>query len=358
MKHRMLSGLILAGLLMGALVLVACDDGDGTDAGTATASATSTATDTPTETATGTAAATETAASAEFPVTVETAHGEVTIPAQPERIVVLSLDYLEALLAIGVEPIAAPNNYPFGPWVTDRIDVTNEAIFAFPAPTGGEVPVEAIAALQPDLIVGSIYAINADTFPLLSAVAPTVTHDDIAGDSVAGAWEDLTRQLGRAVGHPDEAEAAIGNVLTLLEETRASHTSIEGKTAVIAALSPNGIAATLGDRHSGIRMLSALGLGQADFGASGEEYAGGRLSLSMEQMDLLDRVDLLIMGAFSSDLRDELHASPLYQSLQVVQDERILDIDLTGTYAFNTPTALNIPYLVELLQPYLDKIGG
>lgn len=354
MKFKTLSRLITTGFLMGALLLAACDDG----AGASTATPSPTATNTATETATGAATETPATEPAAFPVAVETAYGEVVVPEQPERVVVLSLDYLEALLAIGVEPVAAPSGYPFGPWVTEQIDVTDTSIFAFPAPSGGEVPIEQIAALQPDLIVGSIYSITADTFPLLSAIAPTVTHDDVAGDSVAGAWEDLTRQLGKALGREDDAEAVISDVLTLLEETRTSHAGLDGKTAVIAALSPNGIAATLGDRHSGIRMIRALGLEQADLGASGEEYAGGRLSLSTEQMALLDRADLLIMGAFSSDLRDELHASPLYQSLQVVQEERILDVDLTETYSFNTPTALNIPHLVEMLKPYLDKIGG
>jgi len=290
-----------------------------------------------------------------FPVTVQTAYGEVTIPKQPERVVVLSLDYLEALVGLGLKPVAAPTGYPFGSWLTGKIDVKDTSVFSFPNP-GREPPIELIASMRPDLIVGGVYTVTEDTVGLLSNIAPTVSHDDIAGSSRAGAWESLTRQLGAATGRNAEADALIAKAFASIDDVKKANPNIEGKKVIFAGISPNGIAATIGDRHSGMRLLKALGFDQVDLGVSASEYAGGRASLSLEQLNVFDKADFVILGAFTNELRDAIKVNPLYTSLEVVKSGRVYEIDLEGTYAFNTPTALNIPPILEGMKPALAKV--
>lgn len=291
-----------------------------------------------------------------FPVVVQTAYGEVTIPNRPERVVTLSLDYLEALLSLGFKPVGAPTGYPFGSWVTNAIDVRDTSVFSFPVPSAGNVPIEQIASMRPDLIVGGIYSIPEETSALLSKIAPTVTHDDLAKDSRAGAWESLTLQLGKALGRTTEAERAVAAAFGAIDDVKKSNPNLAGKKVIFGGISPNGIALTIGDRHSGMRMLQAIGLEQADIGATAEDYGGGRLALSIERINVLDNADIVILGAFTDELLVNVKANPLYASLDVVKSGRVHELNLSDLYAFNTPTALNVPALIEGLKPFLAKV--
>ena len=114
----------------------------------------------------------------------------------------------------------------------------------------------------------------------------------------------------------------------------------------------------MNDDHSGLRFLSALGLGVADLTGEGATVAGGRAELSLENLDLLDRADLVVMGTFGDDLQEDLESQSLYQSLDAVQEGRVVVLDPALTTALNTPTPLNIPPLLEELGPVLDRLSA
>src|SRR5919202_3414388 len=87
-----------------------------------------------------------------FPVTVETAFGDVEIPAEPQRVVALGWSDAETALALGVQPVGASDWLAFGgegvgPWAQGRYDEAPEVIATL------EPSLEAVAALQPDLIL-------------------------------------------------------------------------------------------------------------------------------------------------------------------------------------------------------------
>lgn len=292
-----------------------------------------------------------------FHVTVPTPYGDVELTERPERIVVLSLDYLEATLALGLTPVGAPTGVPLGDWVTDRIDTTDTELFAFSSPSNGEVPVETIAALDPDLILGSVYAVTQENFDQLSKIAPTLTRADDADETVAGAWEDITRQVGAATGTSDKADQVIAEVHQKITEAKAAAPSSLGKKVIFAGVAAQGIAVTQGDAHSGMRLLQALGLEQTDVGSGEEGYGGGRVMLSIEQIGQLDEADLLIIGAIDPAAAEQLFKNELYTSLGIVKDDHVLVLDALGTWSFNTPTALNVPYLIEQLQPLMEGAG-
>jgi iron complex transport system substrate-binding protein len=251
--------------------------------------------------------------------------------------------------------VGAPDGVPYGPWLDGQVERDDPDI-EFAGLLNGQLPFEAIKRIDPDLIVGSTYAVTENDYDILSAIAPTISHDDVARDTTAGAWEPITRQVGAALGEKAEADRLIAERLGELEQLAARHAGIAGKKVVIAGYTPQMIYATLGSSHSGIRLLESLGLEQADLGASGDAYAGGRVELSHERLDLLDNADLLIIGGFSASDRDAMHDDRLFQALDVVADDRTLDIDTTGVTAFNTPTVSNIPFLIRQLEPYLARL--
>ena len=90
-----------------------------------------------------------------FPVSIEHTFGETTIEEQPERVVVLGWSAQDTVYALGLEPVGMPS-YPFGggddgvlPWNDEYYDPEVTTLLD----TADGPPLEAIAALEPDVIL-------------------------------------------------------------------------------------------------------------------------------------------------------------------------------------------------------------
>ncbi|MDQ0819561.1 iron complex transport system substrate-binding protein [Arthrobacter sp. V4I6] len=110
------------------------------------------------------------AAPGEFPRVIKHANGETKLEKKPSRVVVLDTGELDDVLSLGITPVGIPttdgkNSIPS--YLADKVK---------DAATVGTIQslnLEAIAALKPDLILGS--QLRADKlYPQLSAIAPTV----------------------------------------------------------------------------------------------------------------------------------------------------------------------------------------
>src|SRR5574339_224502 len=84
--------------------------------------------------------------------TIEHAMGTETLEKTPERIVILTNEGTEALLALGVKPVGAVQSWTGDPWYEHIADQMKDVEVVG---LESQVNVEAIAALQPDLIIGN-----------------------------------------------------------------------------------------------------------------------------------------------------------------------------------------------------------
>src|SRR5690606_14608114 len=105
---------------------------------------------------------------------VDTPLGEVEVPTDPQRIVVLWGATLSSVVQLGFEPVAAfgveGDNSNLAPYVPDDYPLDTLEIVAAPR----EVNFEAVAAVDPDLILGGDVPHLVDSYDNLSAIAPTV----------------------------------------------------------------------------------------------------------------------------------------------------------------------------------------
>ncbi len=111
-----------------------------------------------------------TAKAGEFPRTLTHALGETTIKTKPKRVVVLDSGELDHVLALGIKPVglaSADANGGLPSYLEDKIGGA-EVIG-----THSEINLEALAALKPDLILGSKLRL-AKLYDQLSSIAPTV----------------------------------------------------------------------------------------------------------------------------------------------------------------------------------------
>jgi iron complex transport system substrate-binding protein len=110
--------------------------------------------------------------------TVEHSMGSTTIKGTPERVVILTNEGTEALLAMGVTPVGAVQSFTGDPWYDHIADQLKDTQVVG---VESEVNVEAIAALKPDLIIGNKMR-QEKIYDQLNAIAPTVFAETLRGD--------------------------------------------------------------------------------------------------------------------------------------------------------------------------------
>jgi len=110
--------------------------------------------------------------------TVEHSMGSTTIKGTPKRVVILTNEGTEALLAMGVTPVGAVQSFTGDPWYEHIADQLKDTQVVG---VESEVNVEAIAALKPDLIIGNKMR-QEKIYDQLNAIAPTVFAETLRGD--------------------------------------------------------------------------------------------------------------------------------------------------------------------------------
>ncbi|CAN5498981.1 hypothetical protein BH23CHL2_BH23CHL2_27340 [soil metagenome] len=127
--------------------------------------------------------------------TVEHAMGTTEVPANPERVVVLDMGEMDMALALGVQPVGAALYTP----EQDFADYLQGDIGEYTrVGTVGEPDLEAILALDPDLIISNKLR-HEVVYDELSKIAPTVFAESLGAD-----WKATFETVARALGKEDE----------------------------------------------------------------------------------------------------------------------------------------------------------
>ncbi|WP_163807398.1 iron-siderophore ABC transporter substrate-binding protein [Mycolicibacterium anyangense] len=130
------------------------------------------------------------------PPPVRHAAGETAVVADPQRIVVLAGDELDALCALGLQSRIVAAALPDG--ATGQPSYLGTVIHNVPGAGTRTAPdFAAIAAAKPDLILGSA-GLTPQAYPQLAAIAPTVFTD-----APGARWQDNLRTVGAATGRND-----------------------------------------------------------------------------------------------------------------------------------------------------------
>jgi len=191
-----------------------------------------------------------------FPVTVSTAFGDVTIDEEPVRVVALGWGDAETALALGVQPVGASDWLGFGgegvgPWAEGRYDEAPEIIETL------EPSYEAIAALQPDLILDTKSPATQERYDSLEAIAPTISQPEGAEAYLTSSAQQL-EMIGQALGRSEEAAALQDEVDQAFADAAAAHPEFAGRSVVVGSRYSEGYGAYVeGDTR--VDFMTALG---------------------------------------------------------------------------------------------------
>ncbi len=157
---------------------------------------------------------------------VRHAAGTTLVRDDPQRIVVLSGDELDALCALGLQSRIVAAALPDGS--TSQPSYLGTVVHDVPGVgTRGSPDLEGIRAATPDLILGS-EALTPGAFGSLSEIAPTV----FTGAPGAG-WQENLRTVGAATGRLDAANAQIEGFRQAADKTGADNDATHFQASVV-----------------------------------------------------------------------------------------------------------------------------
>ncbi|MDP7736048.1 iron-siderophore ABC transporter substrate-binding protein [Mycobacterium paragordonae] len=152
--------------------------------------------------------------------------GETKVPADPQRIVVLSGDQLDSLCALGLQSRVVAAALADGS--SAQPSYLGKAIHDAPGAGPRNAPdLQAIAAAHPDLILGSV-ALTPTLYPQLAAIAPTVFTA-----APGAAWEDNLRGVGAATARGAAADALINGFRQRATDIGAKHDAPHFQVSVV-----------------------------------------------------------------------------------------------------------------------------
>jgi len=150
---------------------------------------------------------------------MEHARGTTQVPEEPKRVIVLEPVELDTAVALGVTPVGAA--------VASNVSGVPEYLGVDGVEPVGTVPepdLEAIAALEPDLILGT-ESRHSQLYAQLDAIAPTVFMQ-----TQADPWQENVLLIGEALGQKDGAQTLLDGFNERCEEI-AGEFDVAGTTA-------------------------------------------------------------------------------------------------------------------------------
>ena len=148
------------------------------------------------------------------------------VRSDPQRIVVLSGDQLDALCALGLQSRIVAAALPDG--ASTQPSYLGTVVHRLPGVGARSSPdLAAIGAAKPDLILGS-QALTPKLYSVLAAIAPTVFTA-----APGAAWEDNLRGVGAATGRADAADGVIDGFAKKAHDDGAAHDAPHYQASIV-----------------------------------------------------------------------------------------------------------------------------
>lgn len=282
-----------------------------------------------------------------FPVEIIHRFGTSYISEEPKRIVSLSFIGHDFLLALGVHPLALRKWYgshPYGvwPWAQEALGDAQPVVMQ------GEINIEQIAALQPDLIVAQWSGMTDRDYALLSRIAPTIGPAEGFGH-YGTPWQDMLLTLGMATATKPKAEQIIHDLEARFADIRAAHPSWQGASSVMVWSGQIG-AFTARDLRG--RFLETLGFRIPEAINALGTFEDSYVLIPVEDLSPID-VDALVWmdsGGFVS----VLNAMPLRPTMRAYKEGREVYADPILSAALSHSSPLSLTYALDHIVPLLE----
>uniref|UniRef100_C5D2S6 Periplasmic binding protein n=1 Tax=Geobacillus sp. (strain WCH70) TaxID=471223 RepID=C5D2S6_GEOSW len=253
--------------------------------------------------------------------TIEHAMDTTEIKGTPERVVILTNEGTEALLALGVKPVGAVKSWTGNPWydhIKDKMEGVKEL------GTEAEPNLEAIAALKPDLIIGNKLR-HEKIYEQLKAIAPTVFSETLRGN-----WKDNFMLYAKAVNKEEKGKEVIAEYDKRIEDLKAKlGDKLKMKVSIVRFMAGD-VRIYHKDSFSGV-ILDQLGFSRPE-SQNVNDFA--EMGVTKERIPAMDG-DILFYFTYetgdgeASKLEKEWINDPLFKSLNVAKQGKVYKVSDT-----------------------------
>jgi len=259
------------------------------------------------------------------------------------RVVALEWEYVEDLLALGVQPVGVADIRGYQQFVQIEPTLAETVV---DVGTRQEPSLEAIAQLQPDLILG-VQLRHEPIYDTLSAIAPTLLFNPYPAADESTQLERMQQtflEIADAVNRRPQGEA----VLNQMQETfnQASNQLQESNLTtprfILGQFVPGVPQLRLFTNNAmAVQILSQIGLENAWIG---EFDRFGFNTVWMEALPAVEKANFLYSAETQNTHFKQLQKNPVWQNLKFVQENRLYPIG-ADTWVFGGPLSAQV--LVE-----------
>jgi iron complex transport system substrate-binding protein len=253
--------------------------------------------------------------------TVEHAMDTTEIKGTPKRVVILTNEGTEALLALGIKPVGAVKSWTGNPWydhIKDQMEGVKEL------GTEAEPSLEAIAALKPDLIIGNKLR-HEKIYEQLSKIAPTVFSETLRGN-----WKDNFMLYAKAVNQEEKGKKVIAEYDKRIEELKTKlGDKLKMKVSIVRFMAGD-VRIYHKDSFSGV-ILDQLGFARPE-SQNVNDFA--ETGVTKERIPAMDG-DILFYFTYetgdgeANKLEKEWINDPLFKSLNVAKQGKVYKVSDT-----------------------------
>ncbi|WP_044641006.1 ABC transporter substrate-binding protein [Risungbinella massiliensis] len=252
--------------------------------------------------------------------TIKHAMGETKVPQDPKRVVVLTNEGLEAVLALGIKPVGTVESFTGDPWYP-HLAKQLESV----TPVGDELQpnLEKILSLKPDLIIGNKMR-QEKIYDQLSKIAPTVFAEDLRGD-----WKVNFTFYSQALNKEETGKAKLAEYDAKVAKVRENAGDMLQQKISMIRFMPGKTRIYQQQTFSGV-ILKEVGFARPEL----QNQDSFTLEVGRERIPDMDG-DILFYFTYNdkktptqgTDREQEFLKDPLWQNLNAVKNNHAFKVD-------------------------------
>jgi iron complex transport system substrate-binding protein len=253
---------------------------------------------------------------------------EVTIPANPERIIGSYLE--DYLVALGVKPVAQ--------WtVKNGVQVYLQDSLKDIPTIPFDLPYEAVTSFNPDLhLIGTASQVEGGKYEEYAKISPTY----VIGDETMADWRKALLKIGEVLNKSDEAQKVLEDYDKKAAEAKAKlQASVPGESVAALWLIQKSFFVVSDKLSSGAVLYQDLGLEVPEVVkeiSAASEFSWN--SISLEKLAELDADHLILINS-DADTGSEALKDPIWQSIPAVKNGNVHEFSRETSWLYYGPIA-------------------
>ncbi|WP_281976151.1 ABC transporter substrate-binding protein [Halobacillus litoralis] len=251
--------------------------------------------------------------------TLEHAMGEVTIPAEPDRILAPYLE--DSLIALGEQPVA---QWSIGDTVLDYLQPQLEGV----PKIGWDLPIEQTIEQNPELIIFSApSSLQNGSYEDYQSIAPTYVYEE----GTSADWREQLTQMGEILNKQEEAEQVLSDFDEKVKTAQSSLKESIGDESVAFIWTTGEQFYVFDNTRYGAEILyNEMDVTQPEFIQNLPEPEEQWNPIALEKLGQMDADHVFLIGLEGEPGLEILKNSSVWQNTKAAQNDQV--------YVMNEPS--------------------